>query len=76
MAHRVDASPHHPTRITFGDSAAYGTDVTYIRSRRVFLMGGWFDHIVGMESQEISLGDFLRAFRIGVADVQEALDAN
>lgn len=43
---------------------ASGIDITYISSRKVLNIGGWYDGCVGIESAEITLDDFLKLLGI------------
>jgi len=45
-------------QIQFGDDTS-GISVVYIKSRNVLQVGGWYDHIAGIQSTEIPLPEFL-----------------
>lgn len=42
-----------PKSIQFGDGSE-GVEITYIKSRDTIEVSGWYDHIVGTESYEIT----------------------
>jgi hypothetical protein len=53
--------------------ASNGVTVTYQKRRRKIRLRGWFDHIVGTEPLEVSLGAFLTQLNISLDDIQKAL---
>jgi len=50
-----------------------GIVVEYVRRRRVLGLYGWYDNFVGIEGDEIALGDFLKRLGITVDDVRKEL---
>jgi hypothetical protein len=40
------------------DCKSDGISITYVKSREVLVISGWFDSCVGIESSEISFKDF------------------
>lgn len=52
-------------RIDLGDATS-GIDITFIAKTRRLIIGGWYDHFVGIESRDIPLGEFLE--RLGITD--------
>ncbi len=56
-----------------GDWARSGVHIEYMKTCRQFYIGGWYDGSVGIGSERISLGDFLRAFGITLEDCERAL---
>jgi len=57
------------------DWAHSGVSVEYLKGRRTLRIGGWYDGCVGIESQEVTLGSFLRDLNITETDVRRALTA-
>ena len=51
---------------------AAGIAITYIKSRDVLVISGWFDHIAGIESTEMSVKDFCEELGI---DLKRRRDA-
>ena len=59
-----------------GKWASSGIEVTYVKSRRVVNVTGWYDSMVGLvpdEGQNVPLGDFLRGLGVTLADCKRAL---
>lgn len=50
-----------------------GIDITYIRSHRTLDIGGWYDTMVGIKNESISLGQFLTDLGITLRDCEKAL---
>ena len=61
-----------PKRITFG-AGREGIDITYVKSRGVLQVGGWYDSMVALEGGEITLRDFLTRLGIDRKAVDKAL---
>ena len=64
-----------PTTIylTHSDCGADGIDITYTKSRNVLRIGGWYDGMVGIESHEMGLSEFLRQLAIPSRQIEKAL---
>jgi hypothetical protein len=60
-------------KIYMSESKSSGLDVTYYRKDRRISFGGWYDHCVGIEPTEMSLGDFFRKLGITLRDCHKAL---
>jgi hypothetical protein len=54
-----------------GDS---GINVTYIKSKRLLEISGWYDGFVGIAPYEIPLRDFLKELGISLKDVENELN--
>jgi hypothetical protein len=50
-----------------------GIDITYIKSRKVISIGGWYDGCVGISSQEFSLEKFIELSGIPKKDLVETI---
>ena len=46
-----------------------GVDVTYNKSRRVIVIGGWYDGCVGIQATEMTLTQFLTLLKVPSKDV-------
>ncbi len=56
---------NRPKKIVIPENAtSEGVTIEYIKRRDVIIISGWYDHIVGIESTEISMRDF--ADRLGI----------
>ena len=55
------------------DAKRSGISITYIKSRGVLEISGWYDSCVGIESTEIGLGDFLSKLGVTMKDVEKDL---
>jgi hypothetical protein len=55
------------------EAASNGIDITWTPSTQELRIGGWFDSICGIESESISLGEFLTRLGITEKDVRKAL---
>jgi len=53
-----------PKRIDIGDVES-GISITYTKSRKTLYISGWYDHCVGIEGEEIPLGEFMARLGIG-----------
>ena len=51
-----------------------GIDITYVKSRGVLEIGGWYDSFVGIETTAVPLGTFLRSLGISAKDCVKALE--
>ena len=54
--------------IGHGDRA--GIDISYNRSKQSFYISGWYDTMVGIEGEEISLKELLEVFKITKKDIE------
>lgn len=52
-----------------------GIDISYTKTTQLFRISGWYDSMVGMASDELTLREFLEAFGITEADVRKAFKA-
>lgn len=51
------------TRIYIGDSnESSGIDITINKSKRTFYVSGWYDSMVGIQGEEISIDEFIKFF--------------
>ena len=48
-----------------------GVDITYIKSRKVLSIGGWYDGCVGIENVEIPLAEFNKLLGISRPELRE-----
>lgn len=60
------------SKVETGDDSA-GVRVEYVKSRRYIYLGGWFDHIAGIQSEGMSLGEFLRRLGVTLKDCEREL---
>lgn len=58
------------THICQGDRA--GITVNYIKSRRVLDISGWYDSMVGIEGQRLTLREFFDRTGISMRDCEKA----
>jgi hypothetical protein len=58
-------------RIDLGDASS-GIDITFTAKRRVLRIGGWYDHMVGIESHDLHLGEFLELLGITDSGIRQA----
>lgn len=58
--------------ITTGSERS-GVDISWMKRRKVIRIGGWYDSFVGIESEEMTLKDFLTTLGITLEDCQNAL---
>ena len=71
----VRAEKGQPKTFLFTSSgySSSGIDVSYIKSRRMLHFSGWYDNMVGIPPQTVSLRDFLTELGITRHDIEEAL---
>lgn len=50
-----------------------GVEVTYIKSRKLIRVGGWYDTMVGIEGFEKPLGEFLDELGVSGTDLLRVL---
>ena len=62
-------------RVLYLGTTHDGISVRYVKSRRVLLIGGWFDGSVGIEGGEVPLSEFLKGLDITRLDCLAALRA-
>lgn len=62
-----------PKGITIGTERS-GIKVEFIRRRQVLNLFGWYDHFVGIEGDEIPLGEFLAKLGIDLKMCRKALE--
>ena len=55
--------------VYFGEEGNSGIDVTYTRSSGKLYLSGWYDDMVGIEGEELSLLDFLKRIGVRKSDV-------
>lgn len=58
----------------FGQGTHSGVDITFTRSTLTVSVGGWYDSFVGIESEVLSLREFLERIGIHERDVRKALE--
>ena len=46
-----------------------GIDITYIKSRNVLSIGGWYDSCVGIQNREMSVPEFCKQLGILAKDM-------
>jgi hypothetical protein len=54
------------TRYLTTSDGRSGVHVRYVASRRVVVLGGWYDSICGIEDVEIPLDEFVRRLKLPV----------
>ena len=51
-----------------------GISVSYLKSRRILYISGYYDSMIGIEGAEMSLGEFLKALGISLKDCEKELE--
>jgi hypothetical protein len=57
-------------------SGSHGVDIYFKRKSGLVVISGWYDKIVGMGSEQISLREFLSVCGITLEDCQRAFAKN
>lgn len=50
----------------FGRDVGAGVDIAFIRAHQTIVIGGWYDHMVGIEAETLSLREFFA--RVGITE--------
>lgn len=54
------------------DAKHEGVDITYVKSTKTLRVGGWYDSFCGLETEELSLREFLDRLGVTEKDCREA----